>query len=294
MSDNKLDNDQINLVDEPDKTGHSWDGIEEYDNPMPRWWLWTLYFCCMWGFIYTLAMPAWPIYGNDGATRGFLDWSSRGELSKEIEEVSELRSDMNTKLVEASFDELLGNNDANEYAKNAGSAVFATWCSQCHGSGAAGVQAQGYPNLLDDDWLWGGDLESIHQTITHGIRSTSEETRYSYMPSFDEMFTDEELEELVNYVVSLEYEPEIDTESSAHISYLDNCSFCHGENGEGMPSEGAPSLKDAIWLYGSGYENVKKQILQPRNGVMPRWDDKLSPADIKAVSVYVHSLGGGE
>lgn len=167
--------------DDPNTTGHSWDGIEEFDNPMPRWWLWTFYATIIWAIGYTVAYPAWP--GIQSATAGVLGWNSRALVAEEIAAVNEANAPINSRLEEIELASITTDPELNGYAVSAGSAVFKTWCAQCHGAGAAG--AKGYPNLLDDDWLWGGSMEDIHATIAHGIRNEeSDDARYSEMPAF--------------------------------------------------------------------------------------------------------------
>ena len=174
--------------------------------------------------------------------------------------------------------------------------MFRTWCAQCHGSGAAG--AVGYPNLLDDSWLWGGDLESIYHTVAAGIRNEEyDEARYSEMPAFgrDELLTTEEISQVVNYVMSLSGEPNDPALVEAgSVVYADNCASCHGENAEGDRDQGAPNLADAIWLYGGDYDTLTDTVTNSRFGVMPGWQNRLSEAQIRAVSLYVHQLGGGQ
>ncbi|MGI9368283.1 MAG: cytochrome-c oxidase, cbb3-type subunit III, partial [Ruegeria sp.] len=187
---------------DPKTTGHTWDGIEEFDNPMPRWWLWTFYATIFWGVVYTILFPAWPLVNS--ATAGVLGWSSRADVNAEIAAVEEANAPINERLASAELTAIPGDGELNGYAISSGGAVFRTWCAQCHGSGAAG--AKGYPNLLDDSWLWGGDMENIYLTIAHGVRNEdSDEARYSEMPAFgrDELLTEEEVDQVVNYVMSL-------------------------------------------------------------------------------------------
>ncbi|MDU9002847.1 cytochrome-c oxidase, cbb3-type subunit III [Sedimentitalea todarodis] len=280
--------------DDPNTTGHSWDGIEEFDNPMPRWWLWSLYACIIWAIAYTIAYPAWPMINS--ATAGVLGWSSRGEVTAQIAEVEEGNASINTQLVEVALTSIADNAELDTYAVSAGGAVFRTWCAQCHGSGAAG--AKGYPNLLDDDWLWGGDIESIYNTISHGIRNeVDEDARYSEMPAFgrDEILEPAQVDEVVNYVMSLSGTPEDASKVAAGAEvFADNCAACHGEDGGGDREQGAPNLTDAIWLYGGDYASLTDTVTYSRFGVMPPWTDRLSEAQIRAVAIYVHQLGGGE
>ncbi|MEY8881584.1 cytochrome-c oxidase, cbb3-type subunit III [Donghicola sp. XS_ASV15] len=279
---------------EVETTGHSWDGIEEYNNPLPRWWLWTFYACIFWGVLYTIAYPAWPLL--NGATPGILGFSTRQNVAEEIASVEEANAAINDRLASAELTQISADADLQSYANNAGAAVFRTWCAQCHGSGAAG--ATGYPNLLDDDWLWGGSIEEIHTTISHGIRNeTDPDARYSQMPSFgtDELLSKEEIRQVVNYVMSLSTEPNDPAlvEDGA-VVYADNCASCHADDGTGDRTQGAPNLTDAIWLYGGDYDTLITSVSQARFGVMPNWNERLSDAEIAAVATYVHGLGGGE
>ncbi|MEP2470667.1 cytochrome-c oxidase, cbb3-type subunit III [Roseobacter sp.] len=278
--------------DDPNTTGHSWDGIEEFDNPMPRWWLWTFYACMVWGLGYSIAYPAWPLVSS--ATAGLLGYSTRAEVAVEIAAVEQNNAGINAELAAAELTEISANADLNGYAVSAGAAVFRTWCTQCHGSGAAGFA--GYPNLLDDDWLWGGDIESIHTTIAHGIRNEDDpDARYSQMPAFDGILEPEEIAQVVNHVMSLSgraADPAL-AAPGAEI-FADNCAACHGENGLGGREVGAPNLADAIWLYGGDAETLTETVTYSRYGVMPPWTQRLSEAQVRAVALYVHQLGGGE
>ncbi|WP_298920335.1 cytochrome-c oxidase, cbb3-type subunit III [uncultured Roseobacter sp.] len=277
---------------DPNTTGHSWDGIEEFDNPMPRWWLWTFYATILWGVIYTIAYPAWPLVSS--ATAGLLGYSTRAEVAAEIAAVEEANAGINVQLASTELTEIASDATLNGYAVSAGAAVFRTWCAQCHGSGAAGFK--GYPNLLDDDWLWGGDIEAIHTTISHGIRNEEDDdARYSEMPAFGEILEEEEIAQVVNYVLELsgaEADPAL-AGPGAEV-FADNCSACHGENGMGDREQGAPNLSDAIWLYGGDAETLTETVTYSRYGVMPPWTQRLTEAQIRAVSLYVHQLGGGE
>lgn len=280
--------------DDPNTTGHSWDGIEEFDNPMPRWWLWTLYATIVWAIGYTIMYPAWPMVNS--ATAGILGWSTRGDVANEIAAVEEANAPMNAKLEAAELTAIAGDAELGSYAVSSGSAVFKTWCAQCHGSGAAG--AKGYPNLLDDDWLWGGSVEDIHMTISHGIRNEdSDDARYSEMPAFgrDELLEKEEIDQVVNYVMSLSGDAEDATKVEAGaVVFEDNCASCHMDDGTGDRSQGAPNLADAIWLYGGDYASISETVNNARYGVMPAWNTRLTEAQIRAVASYVHQLGGGE
>ena len=160
-------------ADDPETTGHTWDGIREFNNPLPKWWVWIFYLTIIWGIGYTIAYPAWPLVNS--ATSGLLGWSTRANVAADLSAAEESNAAINAELASTELTAISGNPELNQYAVSAGAAVFRTWCAQCHGSGAAGVQASGYPNLLDDAWLWGGDIEAIYTTIAHGIRNEEDD-----------------------------------------------------------------------------------------------------------------------
>ena len=277
-------------------TGHSWDGIEEYDNPMPRWWVWVFYATIVWGIGYSIAYPAWPLIS--GATPGLLGASTRADVVAEIKRFDDANASIKQALVDADLTTVSANPELMSFAQNAGAAVFRTNCSACHGSGANGVEAAGYPSLLDDDWLWGGDIENIHATITHGIRNTTHpDARWSQMPAFgaDQILERPQITEVVEYVLSLSgQEHDATLAAAGQTVYLDNCAACHMEDGSGDITQGAPNLADAIWLYGGSREAVTYSVVNARFGVMPGWNDKLTEDEIRAVALYVHSRGGGQ
>lgn len=283
------------LEGDPNTTGHVWDGIEEFDNPMPRWWLWTLYACIVWAIGYSIAYPAWPMVSK--ATAGVLGYSTRAEVAADIAAAEQANAAINTRLASVEVTEISADADLQDYAIQAGGAVFRTWCAQCHGSGAAGVQASGYPNLLDDDWLWGGDIEAITATIRHGIRTEDDaDARWSEMPAFGELLEPEEIEQVVNFVSTLSGGAAMDATQveAGSVVFADNCASCHGDAGMGDREQGAPNLTDAIWLYGGDHERLVETVTYSRFGVMPSWTSRLSEAQIRAVATYVHSRGGGE
>ena len=277
-------------------TGHEWDGIEEFNNPLPRWWVWVFYATIVWGIGYSVAYPAWPLIS--GATPGLLGASTRADVAAEIQRFDDANAAIKQQLIDAELTEISANADLMGYAERAGAAVFKTNCAQCHGSGAAGVEGKGYPNLLDDDWLWGGDIENIHTTVTHGIRNTTDaDARYSEMPKFgaDELLEPQQIKEVVEYVLQLSgQEHDAALASAGQTVYVDNCAACHMEDGSGDQAQGAPKLSDAIWLYGGSREAITQTVTYARFGVMPNWNTRLSEDEIRAVALYVHSRGGGQ
>ena len=275
-------------------TGHEWDGIKELNTPLPKWWLYTFYATVIWGLAYTVAYPAWPLI--NAATPGLLGYSSRANVAAEIEAGRAAQKENLDKIASMSVEDILKDPNLLAFAQAGGAASFKVNCVQCHGSGAAGFV--GYPNLNDDDWLWGGTPEAIYVTLKNGIRYTENaETRDSQMPAFgtDGILTPEQINQVTAYVVSLSGgEADAAAVQAGQPIFAENCAACHGEDAKGMRDLGAPNLTDQIALYGASFDEVKAQIVKPRHGVMPGWSHRLDDATIKQLSVYVHSLGGGE
>jgi len=275
-------------------TGHDWDGIQELNTPLPRWWLWTFYATIIWAIAYTVMYPAWPLI--NGATKGVLGWSSRGDVAQSIADAKAAQGEMRELLLATDVSEIAGNAQLNQFAVAGGSAAFKVNCVQCHGSGAAG--GVGYPNLNDDDWIWGGTPDAIYTTLQHGIRwSEDDDSRISDMPAYgaDEILTSDEIADVAWHVMRLSgREADAAAANRGAVVYEENCAFCHGDNGEGLAELGAPNLSDAIWLYGGDYEDIVAQLNNPQMGVMPGWGERLGEVTIRQLTAYVHSLGGGE
>ncbi len=273
-------------------TGHEWDGIREYDKPMPRWWLITFIITVIWGLGYTIIYPAWPLI--NGATPGLLGYASRQDVADDIAAVNSENATIEAKLLATPMEEIINNPDLVRFATAGGGAVFRTYCSQCHGTGAQG--GKGYPNLQDDDWLWGGDLTAIETTIRHGIRYDGDEnTRFSQMPAFGEILEEADIEKLAEFVLKVSGQEHDATMAAAGATlFADNCAACHGDNAQGDREQGAPNLTDALWLFGGDKETITDTITNSRFGVMPSWQGRITDAQIKQVAFYVHQLGGGE
>ena len=287
---------QRKAAPEPAKTGHVWDGIEEYDNPMPRWWLWTFYITVAWAIVYMILYPAFPLVNR--ATPGILGHSTRADVAREISDFETRNQVWFDRLVQTEVAELREDPELERFAVQAGRALFAAHCSQCHGAGGAGVQAAGYPNLLDDDWIWGGTLEDIHWTIAHGIRNDDDpNAHWSQMPAFgvDGLLDRAEIDQVVEFVLALSGQPhdaEL-AEAGAEV-YEWNCASCHMDDGSGDYFGGAPALNNQIWLYGGDRASIRESVYYSRFGVMPAFAQRLREAEVRALSVYVHQLGGGQ
>jgi cytochrome c oxidase cbb3-type subunit 3 len=285
---------EIDKVSGRTTTGHEWDGIQELNTPLPRWWILTFYACIIWSIGYWLVYPTWPLVQS--YTKGWLNYSSRADVAVELANLEAVRGGKMVALANASLADIEKDPSLLAIARAKGKVVFGDNCAACHGSGAAG--AKGFPNLNDDDWLWGGSLDQILQTLQYGVRSGHAEAHEGQMLAFGQTgaLNKDEIVTVANYVRSLSglsTRPGADLAAGQKI-FAENCVVCHGENAKGNQELGAPNLTDKIWLYGSEEATIIETITNGRAGVMPAWSGRLDPATIKAMAVYVHSLGGGK
>jgi len=276
-------------------TGHVWDGIRELNTPLPRWWLWLFYATILWSVGYWIVYPSWPLVSS--YSRGAFRWQSRDAVVSDLDALKAQRGPMVDKLRSASLQEIASDPTLLDFARAQARPAFAENCAPCHGAGGGG--GRGYPNLNDDDWIWGGNLDDIAQTIRHGVRSGDADARQgAAMPAFgrDGILKRADVENVADYVRSLSglgVDPKANLVAGKKI-FIDNCAVCHGETGKGKRELGAPDLSDAIWLYGADKLSIVDGIWNGRGGVMPAWAGRLDDATIKALAVYAHSLGGGE
>ncbi len=273
-------------------TGHEWDGIRELNTPLPKWWLYIFYATIVWALGYWVVYPAIPLASS--FTKGVINYSSRAEVTAEVAQLTSARAPMVAQLAKASFDEIQKDTKLLTFARAQGKAAFGDNCAPCHGAGGGGSKA--FPNLADDDWLWGtGTLDDIQTTLTHGIRSTDPQTRQGNMPAFgDGVLKPAEISAVADYVRSLSV---LDVDKTADLKlgqkvFAENCAACHGEDARGNHDLGSPNLTDQIWLYGSDKATIVEGITKGRGGMMPNWGERLDAGTIKALAVYVRTLGG--
>ena len=294
MSDSEKDIDDHSGVE---TTGHSWDGIKELNNPLPRWWLYSWYACIAWAVIYMIMMPAIPALPGMGTnTKGLGNYSDRDNVAAAIEQLKTERRENSATLLGASLQQIESDRDLQQFAMAMGESLFGDNCATCHGAGGRG--AKGYPVLADDVWLWGGTLDDIEYTIRHGIRQDDDEdTRFSLMPAFgrDKLLTGAQIDDLTEYVLNFA-DRSSDPAAVARAApvWQAQCVSCHTAAGTGDRAQGAPNLTDFDWLYGSSRSDIRDTIYNARNSHMPAWQSRLDDASIKALAVYVHTLGADE
>jgi len=278
-------------------TGHSWDGIKELNNPLPRWWLIVWYVCIAWAVIYIILMPAIPALPGMGTnTKGLRNHSDRDLVAVAVADLKTARVAQSATLLEASLEEIETDRELQQFALAMGESLFGDNCATCHGAGGRG--AVGYPMLADDVWLWDGTLDGIEYTLRHGIRHEDDlDTRFSLMPAFgrDKLMSSDQIDGLTQYVLQVSGQShDADEAESVAELYQQQCASCHGVDGVGDRLQGAPNLTDGEWLFGGSERAIHDTIYNARNSHMPAWQDRLDDASIKALAVYVHTLGGGE
>ncbi|MBU8545323.1 MULTISPECIES: cytochrome-c oxidase, cbb3-type subunit III [Roseomonadaceae] len=274
-------------------TGHVWDGIQELNTPLPRWWLYTFYACIAFAAVWVVIYPAFPFQGATGLS----GWIAREAVVDTVREAEARREPMMARIRSATPQQIADDPELRNFAIAGGRIAFANNCAGCHGAGGQGAVG-GFPSLADDDWIWGGSHDAIRETIAHGIRAgESDSERISMMPRFlaDGVLTLPQVNDTAEFVLSLTGRA---TDAAAAergaTLFTENCAACHGEAGEGNRDVGAPRLSDRIWLYGGDKPSIVRSIAYSRSGVMPAWGPRLDAAVINMLAVYVHALGGGE
>ncbi len=258
-----------------DTTGHRWDEtLEEYNNPLPRWWLWLFLITCVFALGYL------ALYPGLGSFQGLLGWSQKGQYEREVARVDEVAAPLFAKYLQQDVATVA----ADPQARAIGERMYLTYCVQCHGSDARG--SRGFPNLADRDWLYGGDPDTIKTTITAG--------RNGVMPPMAAALGGEQdVRNVANYVLSLSGSAHDAAGAAAGKEKFAVCAACHGEAGTGNPALGAPNLTDKTWLYGGGVARIVETIEKGRSNQMPAFGEMLSEGKVHLLAAYVWGLSNG-
>ncbi|TCS73412.1 cytochrome c oxidase cbb3-type subunit 3 [Sulfuritortus calidifontis] len=293
-------------------TGHVWDGdLQEYNNPLPAWWIYGFYITVTFAVIYWIIYPSWPFgksflpgvskvtYVNAEGQEETWHWNTRAKLLKETQDAAAMQKPYYDKIASLPYDKVTKDPELSSFVLSAGKAIFSDNCAPCHQAGGQGKVGH-FPNLTDDDWLYGGSFDKISETIHKGRRG--------YMPPFAEALEPTQVDALANYVLSLSGQ-KVDAAKAAEGNKLFHsqaaaCYYCHGDNAKGRPIIGSANLTDKVWLWadvpGAKDDAAKvaavKQVINNglNRGVMPAWEGRLKPEQIKLLTVYVHELGGGK
>tara|TARA_Y100000815_G_scaffold241419_1_gene237665 strand:- start:8532 stop:9413 length:882 start_codon:yes stop_codon:yes gene_type:complete len=275
-------------------TGHEWNGIKELDTPVPRGVLMFLIITHMWAIFWWFMVPAWPLGGT--YTKGLLGINQQTTVEARIIGGQQQRSAWTTRLENEPYDTILADEALMKTVRETGRQLFGDNCAACHGRDGRG--RANYPDLTDDDWLWGGGPELIEQTMRVGINSAHPESRIAQMPAFgrDEMLDRAQVRSVAAYVYSLTHPNYSTAENLERITagreiFATTCAACHGENAQGDMEVGAPNLTDAYWIYGGDLDTIIATVHGGRQGHMPTWDERLSQAEIRTLAVFVHDLG---
>ena len=256
-------------------TGHVYDGLEEFNNPMPRWWMWLFYITIVFAIIYLALYPGF------GSFAGKLGWRSAGQYQEEVKLAEAEVGPMFEKYKATDLKALAADSKANAM----GERLFLTYCAQCHGSDARGNK--GFPNLADHDWLYGGEPETIKLSILNG--------RHGQMPPMGAAVgSEKDIESVAHYVLSLSGSAHDSIKATAGRDKFAVCAACHGADGKGMAAMGAPNLTDKTWLYGGSVATIMETIRLGRNNVMPAFADFLGEAKVHLLAAYVWGLSNNQ
>jgi cytochrome c oxidase cbb3-type subunit 3 len=306
MSEQKLQSQTVQT------TGHAWDGdLQEYNNPLPVWWVYTFYATVIFALIYWTIYPSWPLgkgwiggvsnitYVNSAGETKTHSWNTRALLVADMNQAAVAQKPYFDKIQAMSYEQIAKDPEMSGFILSAGRSLFAENCAACHQAGGQGVVGF-FPNLTDDDWLYGGSYEKVHETLMGGRRG--------YMPAFGEVLNGEQIDQLANYVASLSgIEHDAAKAGAGDMLFHSEtaaCFYCHTAGATGRQDIGAPNLTDNIWLWAdvpaAGTAEGKVAAIRSvinnglNKGVMPAWSGRLSPEQIKVLTVYVHELGGGQ
>ncbi len=274
-------------------TGHEWDGLKELNQPLPKWWIYILYATMVWSAAYFVLYPSVPWFNT--YFHGILGYSTRDGVDADVAAVARQRAVYMDRIKAMSYADIRKDPQLMAVAQTAGRIAFAENCQPCHGAGGGGNP--GFPALAAGNWIWGGTLEDIQKTLTYGIRSAHDNTRQGPMPRFgvDAMLKPPEIQVVAEYVMTLYGTPVAGKDTAAGAAlFAENCAVCHGDNAQGNRELGAPRLASRAHLYGDDLASVIAQINNPKLGMMPAWNARLDEGTIKALTLFVHGMGGGE
>jgi len=284
---------EIDKLSGVETTGHEWDGLKELNHPAPRWWLWVFFVCVLFAIGYWFAYPAWPtLAGHSGGSK---NWSEYAQLKQQQGEIQAMRAKMEARFAPADLQTIKNDAELYAYAVAGGAVAFKNNCAACHGAGGQG--GKGFPNLNDDDWLWGGTLDQIHTTIRYGAHNDNPNTHSGGMPAWKDSLKADDIDAVATYVEHLhegDQASKTPSYTKGQAVFAANCAVCHGDKGQGKIEVGSKQLNNNIWLYGGDHATLVQTISNGRAGVMPAWEERLSPSTIKQLAVYVHSLSGGK
>jgi len=285
---------EVDPVTGRETTGHEWNGIKELDTPVPRGVLMFLIVTHVFAVLWWFLMPTWPL--GTTYTRGLLDTDQHKMVAERLAEANAAKAGWVEQIKAKNFDEILADAQLMEVVRETGPRLFGDNCAACHGRDGRG--GRNFPDLTDHDWLWGGGPELIAQTIAVGVNSPHPESRVAQMPAFgrDQILESAQLRNVALYVHSLSNpdtaKPEnADAMAAGRQTFVETCAACHGEDAKGNPEVGAPNLTDNYWVYGGDLQSIITSIHGGRQGHMPTWQDRLTPAEIKILALYVHQLG---
>lgn len=270
-------------------TGHEWNGIIELNTPVPRPVWFFIAVTAIWLVLMWILLPAWPLVSF--YTKGILGVDQRDEVTEAVVEANAARQDWAARLDAMPPDQILADPELGGIVRSSGPQLFGDNCAACHGTDGNG--GPGFPSLIDDTWLWGGDVDTVLETIRVGINSDHPDTRFAQMMAFgrDGILTRDDVHAVTAYVRSLSGAsvPATQLEQGSTV-FADNCASCHGEDGTGDYAQGAPNLTDHFWIYGGSSEAVFKTVYDGRQGWMPAWQGRLSQTEQRMLAVYLQIL----
>lgn len=281
-------------VSDRETTGHEWNGIEELDTPVPRGVLMFLIVTHIWAIAWWFFVPAWPL--GTTYTKGLLGIDQKQTVEAQLVAAERDRSGWTGRIETEDYDKILADESLMQTVRNTGRQLFGDNCAACHGRDGKG--RANYPDLTDDDWLWGGGPQLIEQTMRVGINTQHPQSRVGQMPAFgrDQMLDTNQVRSVAAYVYSLSHADYSTPENVKEIEagrevFVTTCATCHGDDAKGKQDVGAPNLTDAYWVYGGDLGAIIASVHGGRQGHMPTWDERLTNAEIRTLALYVHDLG---